>query len=190
MKKWVGCLIIIWVLGSRFVLAEDVVAPVDLQLNLLSKIVTYDRNFERHGLDVVVGVVYQKRFRTSLEMKDQVLEAAKKIDLKMLNEKPCRLVTIDVESQKLETAVEQDSVDILILTQLRAFDLKDVTSLCREREITSFSLLSKDVHQGVALGVGIKGERPEILINNSAARAEGADFSSNLLKLSTIVTTD
>jgi len=37
------------------------------------------------------------------------------------------------------------------------------------------------------VGVGLKGESPEIIINLPAAREEGSDFSSSLLKLARVI---
>ena len=43
------------------------------------------------------------------------------------------------------------------------------------------------VDQGVAVGVGIRKDRPLIIVNLEQARAEGSVFSSQLLALARIV---
>jgi hypothetical protein len=43
------------------------------------------------------------------------------------------------------------------------------------------------VETGLAIGVDMKGERPEIVINLAASRAEGADLTAHLLKLARLV---
>ena len=43
------------------------------------------------------------------------------------------------------------------------------------------------MENGLAVGVGLRGKKPEILINLEAARAEGADFNAQLLRLARIV---
>jgi hypothetical protein len=43
------------------------------------------------------------------------------------------------------------------------------------------------IYNGISVGIDIKGEKPEILINLKSSKLEGADFSSQLLKISTII---
>ena len=43
------------------------------------------------------------------------------------------------------------------------------------------------VDQGLAVGIGIRRDRPLIIVNLEQARAEGAAFSSQLLALARIV---
>ena len=43
------------------------------------------------------------------------------------------------------------------------------------------------VEGGLAIGVDMKGDRPEIVINLAASRAEGAELNAHLLKLARVV---
>jgi hypothetical protein len=43
------------------------------------------------------------------------------------------------------------------------------------------------VDEGIAIGLDLKAERPEIVVNLEGARAEGADFTAQLLKLARLV---
>jgi hypothetical protein len=43
------------------------------------------------------------------------------------------------------------------------------------------------VGAGCAVGIGTEGEKPLIIINLPAAKAEGADFSSQLLQLAKVI---
>jgi hypothetical protein len=43
------------------------------------------------------------------------------------------------------------------------------------------------VERGLAIGVGVKGERPEIVINLDASRAEGAELNAQVLRIARIV---
>lgn len=51
----------------------------------------------------------------------------------------------------------------------------------------TFTGVPKYVEQGIAVGIGIQDRKPKIHINLSASKAEGAEFSSQLLKLAEIV---
>ena len=43
------------------------------------------------------------------------------------------------------------------------------------------------VDDGLAVGIGLAQERPEILINRTAACAEGADFKAQFLKRAHVI---
>jgi hypothetical protein len=43
------------------------------------------------------------------------------------------------------------------------------------------------VRAGIAVGIGVRDDRPEILVNLAAARAAGADFSAQLLLLARVI---
>jgi hypothetical protein len=43
------------------------------------------------------------------------------------------------------------------------------------------------VRRGVAVGIGVVQDKPQVLINLAAARAEGSDFDASLLRIATIL---
>ena len=70
---------------------------------------------------------------------------------------------------------------------LRAFDLAAITDWARKSRIVTLTGIPAFVDRGVSVGIDLQGGKPRILINLQAARAEGADFDSGLLKLARIV---
>jgi hypothetical protein len=73
------------------------------------------------------------------------------------------------------------------VTPLRAADLRLLMAAARTSRITTVTGVPEYVETGLAIGIGVKGERPEIVINLTASRAEGADLDAQLLKLARIV---
>jgi hypothetical protein len=53
--------------------------------------------------------------------------------------------------------------------------------------MTTFTGVPLYVEQGVALSIGIVRERPQIIVNLAATRAEGSDFTSQLLRLCKVI---
>jgi hypothetical protein len=70
---------------------------------------------------------------------------------------------------------------------LRAFDLRIVTSISRQAGVRTVTGVPRYVEGGLGIGIDLKGERPEIVVNLAASRAEGADLDAQLLKLARIV---
>ena len=171
------------------VLAQEIAVPVDVQATLLLKTLTFDRNLKaRVGQELVIGVLYQRMFKTSNNIKDDWLRAISEAKVPTMIGLPYRSVAIDAhnDDQLLAELVAQ-GVDVLYLTPLRAVDLKGITGICRDRQILTLTGVPEYVDSGIAVGIGIKGERPQIIINLNAARTAGADFSSQLLKLAKVL---
>ena len=78
-------------------------------------------------------------------------------------------------------------MDILYVAPLRAFDLEPIVRVSRDLKVTTLTGVSDYCEAGIAVGIGLKGERPEIIINLKGACAEGAGFSSRLLRLCKVV---
>ena len=83
--------------------------------------------------------------------------------------------------------VKRLGVRVLYVSPLRAVHVEDVTAVTRAAQITTFTGVPRYVETGMAIGVDLKREHPEIVINLAASRAEGADLAAHLLKLARVV---
>lgn len=161
--------------------------PVEVQFSLFSKILPFDRNFKtRAESSITIGILYQRTFRMSLHAKEdmvRLLQASRRT----IDGKPVRFVELDLtEDLDSLNANLLRSVDVLYVAPLRAVNISSISTLTRTQRILSLTGVPEYVANGLAVGIGTKGERPEILINLSAAKTEGADFSSQLLKLAKV----
>jgi hypothetical protein len=97
-------------------------------------------------------------------------------------------VGIDLDrTPNLAAALARLQVAVLYVSPLRAADLRTVTGACRGAGVITVTGVTDYVETGLAIGIGAKGERPEIVVNLAASRAEGADLNAQLLKLARIV---
>jgi hypothetical protein len=167
--------------------AQEVPVPVALQFALFAKIATFDRNLDTSGeRELVIGVVYQSRYRNSLTVADAcgpaMAAASQEGQLRF------RRVPIDLSaSADLAGAIAGQQIDLLYLAPLRAVEIDRLVGVSRAHRIRTLTGVPEYVERGVGVGIGMKGERPQILVNLEAARAEGADFGAPLLKLAKIV---
>lgn len=168
--------------------AEEMPVPMEMQFPLFLKILTFDRNLrERAGNEIVIGIVYQSKFRTSLEIKDALVEVMDKSSIKKIEEIPVRCVAIDVDNTNLGDAISKSKVNVLYITPLRALELKRIIRVSRAQKLTTLTGVPDYVGSGLAVGIGVKGKNPRIIINLPAARAEGSNFSSQLLRLAKVI---
>jgi hypothetical protein len=170
---------------AHTVVAQAMDVPVGIQIPLISKILTYDRNLpQRAGELVVVGIIYQSSFRESSTVKNQILKSVSDARLETLGGMPFKLETIDLERRDdLAGVLRSRNVTIVYVTPLRAYDIASILEPCRANKILTLTGVSGYTDDGIAVGIGIQYQKPKILINLASAKAEGADFDSHFLKL-------
>jgi hypothetical protein len=111
----------------------------------------------------------------------------KESSIKKIEDIPFRLVSIDIDDTDLASATSRENVDILYITPLRAAEIETITAVSRAEKIMTITGVPDYVELGLAVGIGEEGNKPLIIINLPTAKAEGADFSSKLLKLAKII---
>ncbi len=167
--------------------AQEVAVPPAVHVPLMFKLLTLDRHLSaRVGEEIVLGVLYQSLFRTSVNTKDAFMKTLDELRAKNALGLKLRCVAIDLEVENLEDAIAQYGIEVLYVTPLRAVGLETVTEISRAAGVTTLTGVVEYVPQGVALGIGLKAQKPEILVNLIGAKAEGVDFSPRVLKLARV----
>ena len=161
--------------------------PIKLQSALFSKILSFDRSLKtRADGEIIVGIVYQRRFRRSLNTKNKFIDVMS--SAKRHGDFKFGCVPIDIgDHTDLADAISKRDIDILYITPLRVVEIETITAVSRAKQILTLTGVPEYVKSGLAVGIGIKGERPQIMINLPGAKAEGANSHSQLLKLAEIV---
>jgi len=170
--------------------AQDMEAPAAVQIPLLYKILTFDRNLGERaaGDDLVIGIVFQTGYRGSVVAREQVEEAFQQLKDSTISGHPVHWVTIEFkDAEALKLSLSRNRVDVIYVTPLRGVELDPIKLAARAAGITTFTGVPGYVDRGLALGVGIARDRPQIIVNIAAARAEGSDFASQLLRVSKVV---
>jgi hypothetical protein len=163
--------------------AEEAPIPADLQVELLLKIYSFDRNLAAGDRgELVVGVLVQRRYRASFDAAQEILDALRDAAGPGATGRRLRAQPIVAEApEELPAALDRTPVDILYVTPLRAFGVEQISTAARARRVRTVTAVADLVERGLAVGLRLRDDRPEIVINLSAAVAEGADFSSQLL---------
>lgn len=183
----------LWILGSILLAppasGQDMAVPAEVQVPLFLKILTLDRQLEATvGDEIVIGVVHQPQIRESWRALQAFTAALEASPIRSVKGRPVRTVPLVVENvEALRRAVAEQEVDVLYVTPLRAVEVRDVAALARDLHFRTLTGVPTYVAGGLAVGIGLKGQRPEILVNLEAAAAEGADYNSQFLRLARVV---
>ncbi len=181
--------IIVQWFAANMIMAQTMEIPVKNQFSLFAKILTYDRNFKnRSSKQIVLGIIYQRTFRSSSAAKDEIISILEAPEGNVLGEIPLRYELIDVSTViDLRESIDRLNINIIYVTPLRAFSLDRISEITQSKKILTLTGVSQYAEEGLAVSIGIKNDRPQIIINLSSAKAEGADFSSNFLKLTRVI---
>ena len=183
---WLACLLVGRCLTFA---AQEIPVPIDLQYQLLLKILDFDRNLKtRVGEEIVFGIAYQKTFRESADTKDELVKAIQRSSLKEINGLPISYVLVELKGENdLADALAKEKINILYITPLRAFDIRAFANVCQAKQIMTLTGVPAYINLGISIGFEVKGQSPEIVINLQSAKAEGTDFSSRLLQLARVI---
>jgi hypothetical protein len=162
--------------------AQEVPVPVRVQVPLLFRILSFDRNLARRRAgDLVVAVLYQSRNRSSLAI-------AEEVTLLLGSLSSTEAVGIDLDKvTDLRAALAQSGGQVLYVSPLRGVEISGIVRVSRGAGVTTVTGVPRYVEEGISIGLDLKAERPEIVVNLEGARAEGADFTAQLLKLARLV---
>jgi hypothetical protein len=164
--------------------------PADLQYALLSKVVSYDRNFPTRATQpkVTIGIVYQEKNLQSVNAKDAFVKEITSGPIRQIASKPVtyRTFAVDKGISSLQSLTPGE-VQVMIITPLKAADIGGISLVCRDADILSFASISSYCDKGIAVGVELVGEKTQLVVNLPAARMAGCDLSSQLLKVSRVI---
>jgi hypothetical protein len=87
----------------------------------------------------------------------------------------------------VEAALQTVLADVFYVTPMRSADIAQIVRIARARQIHTMAGLTEYLSIGLSVGIGVRNDRPRIMINLGAAKAEGAAYQAQLLQLSDIV---
>ena len=156
--------------------------PAEVQAVLFKNIWKLDRNFDcTRG--VKLAIVYQEKYDDSVAAKDEFLASIDRLG------PHTTVVLVEAGTQELlSNGLHGNSLDMVYVTPLRAVDVSEIGRISRYERFRTITGVPEYVEEaGLAVGIGVRKDRPLIIINLEQARAEGAVFSSQLLSLARIV---
>lgn len=187
-RKWVTVLmlLLLFLNGGG---AQEMPLPVNLQYQLFVKILSFDKSLEKQTNDSLrLAVICQRVWRRSDQTARSFLAEAAADESPRIQNLPLSVRRHDLTTiAELRKFLVAGNIDVVYIGPLRAVAVSDITALTRELQVLSLSGVPEYQKHGVSVNLNIKGATPEILINQKRAKQEGADFSSRLLHLVTII---
>jgi hypothetical protein len=171
--------------ASTTVHAQEMELPVAVQLPLFLKVMSFDRQLvSRGGGTLVLAIAYQSGNRASADAKQEAWRAGSNVH--EIGGMPLTIVAIDLDREDLGAALTHGRVTLLYLAPVQGVDVGGLAGVARAAHVTTLTGVLRYVELGLAVGVRLRGDRPRLVVNLAAARLEGADLGSELLKLAEV----
>lgn len=166
---------------------QEMPVPVNLQVTLLLKVLTYDRNLSRVGDILTIGVLVDPDDPVSVAVAEQVIAILAAASGKRVKSLSIRVVRIELRANApVDESIAESGANVLYLTPGLQTRLEAVVQISQAQGLVSLTGVPDFVSQGVAVGIGARQDKPEILINLASARLEGSRFDASLLRLSRV----
>jgi len=169
--------------------AEEMALSAENQLPLLLKVLTYDRNLEQKaGKELAIGIVHDPSDHDSAKATDEISSTLFKYGGKTVKKLPLKYFTIEYTSPAdLERIVKSKGISVLYVAPGVAKNLAAILKVSQSLHLTSVTGVPDYVRKGVAVGIGVVQDKPQVLINLASTRSEGSEFDASLLRIATIL---
>jgi hypothetical protein len=164
------------------------VAPEKLA-TILTRALSYDDNLasRAHG-SVIIALLYKPDDPQSKANAESVYPAWRRLEHLHVRGMPLGIVKLPWEGPaRLKTQLAEQGIDMLFVCAGLSSVVPQITSVTRSSQVVSAAALPDDVREGLSVGVSMEDSQSTITVNLAASRAEGAAFSSELLRLARLV---
>jgi len=166
---------------------EAQAAPPTFEAAIVARLLSADRALpSRAGASLAIGLVFRAAAPSSQNLAALEAYAALKAQpIQGLTPTTVGRAFRDLED--LESWVEREGIDLLRIADGFGPEIAEIRRLCESRRIACVSSDAGYLKQGFALGVVLRDNKPRILVNPAAARAQGLDLDPKVLELAEIV---
>jgi hypothetical protein len=163
--------------------------PPEKLATILTRTLSYDDHLtgRAHGA-VVIAVLWKSDDPRSKASADVMVPAFKRLEHVHVQGMPLGIVQLAWESPaRLKAQLAEQGIDMLFVCPGLSSVVSQITTATRAAQVVTAAALPDDVRDGLSVGVSMEDSQSTISVNLAASRAEGAAFSSELLRLARIV---
>ncbi len=162
--------------------------PPQAEAPILLRILAYDRALDRTpGDNLVIAILYDVANGTSNHARSGMVRAFRSAPVQSIGGRTLKFIELNVAAANVADVFRQESVGAAYLTAGLDDRLPAIVSAASDSHVTTLGGSLRYARRGVAVAVDTIGGKPQIFVNLTAARAAGADLTSSLLKLATVI---
>ena len=170
---------------------EAMPLSVDLQMETFFTVLPYDRNLNKRGWSAIhIGIVFVGSDPASSKVRTDIVDYLKRISGTQLGKGKLPIMYTAVEytsDAQIEGAVKAGQFNVLYIAPGNARNLSTLVQVSHGQRIITVTGVQEYVQRGVAVGIGVRQDKLDILINLPSSRSAGIEFDASLLNLRALV---
>jgi hypothetical protein len=169
--------------------ADSMPVSPDLQIPLILKVLTYDRHFEnRASSELKVGIVYSPDNVASARANTAIAGVFQTFSDKTVKNVVIRYMSVGFTTEEaLERFAQANKVNVFYIAPGNARNLATLLKISGGQQIVTTTGVPEYVEQGVAIGIGVRQDKPQILINLPSSKSAGVEFDASLLRIARVI---
>ena len=169
--------------------AAEATLPAKAQASVLARVLAYDNNLKKRAGDaVVVGVLYAAGSPPSSSEADEMFAAFKQLEKFVLLGLPMKAEKVAfLDAASLRAVVRDRGVDALFVCGGLDGSVSAVSAVARELQVITTTASRRYVADGLAIASVVVDNKPALVFNRQASIAEGSEFTSQFIALTTPV---
>ena len=181
-------LFLILLISTQSIIAQRNKVPIEVQTKVIPKILSLNKNIlstSKSPLNVMI--IYSKDQRNSKNIYDNLKNHINN-EVNKSNFHNTKFHSFDIKILKdFRKYIRVNDIRVLYITPIRGVDISSITRICREEDVLTITGVEEFKGNDVSVILGLEKSKLKIMINPKTAKSEGADFSSRLLKIATLI---
>jgi hypothetical protein len=166
--------------------ADELTVPIGLQVDLLDRIVRFERSYaSRAGAPALVVVVAKGDEAASVRA--AALASAAIGQLGNLGARRASVVIMTFSSPGALRSASPEADIVYLMPGFSRADMQSIAAIYIDSKVLTVGTTNGDAENGAALGFELEGSKPRIIVNLRQARAQRLDFSAQLLRLARVI---
>ena len=160
---------------------------VKTSMPMLLKVLTYDLNFDARGLGDFTLLVVSDPGQS--EKRSTLLEGLKEMSIQKVKTRTLKYVVTEFKDEpSLQAEIDKTHASaLLVVPGASTATVKHVWEVAQDNQTYALALEASMVELALPVGVQINSGKPQIVINEKAAKSVGAKFESAVLKLARVI---
>lgn len=179
-----GCCALVLPLGRGW--SDENTVPYQVQAQILSRILPFDRNFGKRVRGEVVIAMFERGGHA--ESGNAVRQMGRALaDIKTIGGFPLRVVTVPYRGpREARTACDEHGAHAAYLSPGLGGEMPELARSFDGSGVLTFAAVESYVRSGATVGVSLAAGKPQMSIHLTRARAQKIDLPSTVLKLAKV----
>ncbi|MET0411483.1 MAG: YfiR/HmsC family protein [Polyangiaceae bacterium] len=161
--------------------------PLSLQVRLLSRLASYDRNFERRAGAVARVLVVYRKDDSSSGLEDTSLAKALN-ELDDIGGLPLEVDHAEfTEPDSLAKRCRADRIAVMYLTVGLEADMPRIAAALVGGDVLTVGTNARLAENGAVVGFALEEARPKLVLNLRQARSQNVNFKAEVLTLARLI---